>query len=155
MLHPVALAALAILVANDQLLKAAWPGFVTGKLSDIAGLIVAPLALQAASEVGTWAVGRWRGPSLTVLALSIAVVGLGFAAVQVWEPATDAYRWGLGAAQWPFRVLVAAVTSASPPGVVPVLATGDSEDLIALPTLAITWWLGRRRIREALPAVAP
>ena len=87
-LHPVALIALAVLVLNDQVLKAAWPGFVTGKLSDIAGLIVAPLALQAAWEVGDMGVGRWRGPSLTVLAVSIAVVGLGFAAVQIWEPAT-------------------------------------------------------------------
>jgi hypothetical protein len=154
LLHPVVLVALAILVANDQVLKAAWPGFVTGKLSDVAGLIIAPLGLQAAWEVGTWAVGRWRGPSLTVLALSIAVVGLGFAAVQAWEPATDAYRWGLGAAQWPFRAIGALLTDASLPRVAPVLATGDAEDLIALPTLAITWWLGRRRIGAALPAGA-
>ncbi len=152
LLHPVALIALAVLVLNDQVLKAAWPGFVTGKLSDIAGLIVAPLALQAAWELGAWIVGRWRGPSRTVLAVSIAVVGLAFAAVQIWEPATDAYRWSLGVAQWPFRALAAAVTGAPSPSVVPVVATGDAEDLVALPALAITWWLGRRRIWEGQPA---
>ncbi len=154
LLHPVVLVALALLFVNDQVLKAAWPGLLTGKLSDLAGLIVAPLTLQAAWEVGTWAVGRWRGPSLTVLTTSIALVALGFATVQLWEPATDAYRWGLGAAQWPFRALAAALTGAPPPGLVPVLATGDAEDLIALPTLAITWWLGRRRIGAALPVGA-
>ena len=47
LLHPVALVALAILIVNDRLLKDAWPGPVTGKLSDVAGLVVAPLASGA------------------------------------------------------------------------------------------------------------
>jgi hypothetical protein len=152
LLHPVVLVAMAVLALNDQLLKAAWPGFVTGKLSDVAGLIVAPLALQAAWEVASWVVGRWRGPSTRVLALSIAVVGLGFAAIQVWEPATDAYRWGLGFAQWPFRAVAAAMAGGPIPSLVPVVALADAEDLLALPALAVTWWLGRRRIATARPA---
>ena len=36
--HPVTLAALALLVVNDRVLKGALPGAVTGKLSDVAGL---------------------------------------------------------------------------------------------------------------------
>jgi hypothetical protein len=151
LLHPVVLVALAVLALNDQLLKAIWPGFVTGKLSDLAGLIVAPLALQAAWEVASWAVGRWRGPSSAVLAVSTVAVGLAFAAMQVWEPATDAYRWGLGAAQWPFRVVAAAFAGAPAPDIAPVTAVADAEDLVALPILAVTWWLGRRRIGDALP----
>ena len=153
LVHPVVLAALAVLALNDQVLKAAWPGFVTGKLSDIAGLFVAPLALQAAWEVASWAVGRWRGPSSMALAVWIVVVGFAFAAIQVWEPATDAYRWGLGAAQWPFRALAAGLAGAPAPHIAPVTAVADAEDLAALPALAVTWWLGRRRIEEArLPA---
>ncbi|WP_345393526.1 hypothetical protein [Nonomuraea salmonea] len=31
-----------VLLVNDHLLKAAFPGVVTGKLSDVAGLLVAP-----------------------------------------------------------------------------------------------------------------
>jgi hypothetical protein len=31
-----------VLLLNDHLLKQAWPGLVTGKLSDVAGLVVAP-----------------------------------------------------------------------------------------------------------------
>jgi hypothetical protein len=85
--------ALAVLVLNDQVVPAAWPGFVTGTLSAIAGLIVAPLALQAVWEVVTWASGRWHGPSEQALVLAIILVGVGFVAVQVWPPATDAYRW--------------------------------------------------------------
>ena len=97
LLHPVALGALVVLALNDRLLKAAWPGPITGILSDVSGLIAAPLALQALWEVVTWVAGRWAGPSRRVLAVAIVVVGVAFALVQVWPLATDAYRIGLGA----------------------------------------------------------
>ena len=63
--------ALAVLVLNDHVAKAAWRGFVTGKLSDIAGLFLAPLVVQAAWELVRWATGRWTGPSMTALAVAI------------------------------------------------------------------------------------
>ncbi|WP_433351553.1 hypothetical protein ACQP25_00740 [Microtetraspora malaysiensis] len=40
--HPVTVLALAVLLLNDHVLKGLWPGPVTGKLSDVAGLVVAP-----------------------------------------------------------------------------------------------------------------
>ncbi|GAA3143460.1 hypothetical protein [Nonomuraea roseoviolacea] len=40
--HPVTVAGVVVLLLNDHLLKQTWPGFVTGKLSDVAGLVVAP-----------------------------------------------------------------------------------------------------------------
>ena len=48
-LHPVSLAALALCAINDHLLKGAnlLPSFVTGKLSDFAGLLFFPLFLTA------------------------------------------------------------------------------------------------------------
>ncbi len=107
LLHPVVLGAVGLLAVNDQVLKAAAPGPLTWILSDVAGLIVAPLALQAGWEVLVWALGRWHGPSGRVLAVAVALVAIGFTAVQLWPPATDAYRVGLGLAQWPFRVVVA------------------------------------------------
>jgi hypothetical protein len=143
----VPIAALALWVLNDRALKAAWPGPVTGKLSDVAGLVVVPLALQAAWEVVAWLGGRWSSPSTRVLAIAIGVVGIGFAAAQVWSPASAAYAWGLGLAQWPFRVLAAIATGVPPPGLAPVVAVADAEDLLALPALAVTWWAGRRRFR--------
>jgi hypothetical protein len=149
LLHPVFLAALALLIVNDQLLKLAWPGVVTGKLSDAAGLVVAPLVLQAAWEIGEWRAGRWRGPTLAVLVVAIVVVGFTFAAVQAWPSATEAYRWILGAAQWPFRATAALATGAVVPDVAPVLATADAGDLMALPSLAIAWLVGRGRVPSA------
>jgi len=45
LLHPAALAALVALVVNDHALKERFPGVVTGKVSDLAGMVVAPLVL--------------------------------------------------------------------------------------------------------------
>ncbi|MFG1680646.1 hypothetical protein ACGFNP_10775 [Nonomuraea sp. NPDC049269] len=45
-----------VLLLNDHLLKQVWPGFVTGKLSDVAGLVVAPplvaLVLARRADLG-------------------------------------------------------------------------------------------------------
>ncbi len=145
LLDPVVAIAVAVLVLNDHVAKAIWPGPVTGIASDVAGLIVAPLVLQAAWEIGVlggralaWAVdasprrhdrrrGRRvrRGPALA--------------------PATDGYRWGLAALQWPVRAIAAIIDSAAVPEVRPVRAVADAADLLALPALAITWWRGLRR----------
>ena len=145
-LHPVAIVALVVLVLNDRVLKAAWPGPVSGILSDVAGLVVAPLAVVAAWEVGAWALGRWHGPSRRVLAVAIVVVGVAFAAVQVWPPATEAYRIGLGLLQWPFAAVAAIVAGSAVPAPRPVVAVADIEDLLALPALAVSWWAGSRRV---------
>ncbi|GIH24228.1 hypothetical protein Aph01nite_25380 [Acrocarpospora phusangensis] len=44
--HPLTVAAVAVLLLNDHVFKALWPGVVTGKLSDFAGLVVAPPLLN-------------------------------------------------------------------------------------------------------------
>lgn len=149
LLHPVVLGAVVVLAVNDQVLKAAAPGPATWILSDAAGLIVAPAVLQAMTEVVAWAVGWWRGPERRVVLASIVVVGVGYAAVQLWPPATDAYRVGLGLAQWPFRLLLALAQGQPMPAVAPVQAVGDAFDLLALPALGVSWWLGRRRLDRA------
>ena len=53
LLTPTWVAALALLVANDHWLKGSGmlPGVVTGKLSDFAGMIVAPVLLAALLRV--------------------------------------------------------------------------------------------------------
>ncbi|GLW96464.1 hypothetical protein [Microtetraspora sp. NBRC 16547] len=44
--HPLTVIATVLLLLNDHLFKSLWPGLVTGKLSDVAGLIVAPPLLN-------------------------------------------------------------------------------------------------------------
>jgi hypothetical protein len=50
LLHPLPLAAIAVTALNDHLLKASglFPGWLTGKLSDVAGLFFFPIAVVAA-----------------------------------------------------------------------------------------------------------
>lgn len=53
--HPTLAVALAVLVLNDHVLKDLWPGLVTGKLSDIAGVFV--VAVVASALTGRRSVG--------------------------------------------------------------------------------------------------
>jgi hypothetical protein len=150
LIHPLALAAVAVLIVNDHWAKESYANALTGKLSDVAGLLFFPLLLQATIEVVCAATRRsWR-PSRGVLvgcALTTAVV---FAAINLAPPAAELYRHGLGAMQWPFRALAAAVTGASVPGVIPVQHTLDPTDLVALPFAGVAIWLGWPRTREVL-----
>lgn len=45
---PVFVLSVAVLLANDHVLKAAWPGLITGKLSDVAGVSMVAVLLTAA-----------------------------------------------------------------------------------------------------------
>jgi hypothetical protein len=126
LLHPVPLAAVVVLVVNDHLLKGAGllPGWLTGKLSDLAGLLFFPLFLTAAATALRWLAGR-RDARLTprALHLALAATGLVFASIKL-SPA------------------VAAAVGALP----------DRTDLVALVMLVPAWALGRaelaRRARD-------
>ena len=60
LLHPAFLGSVALLLVNDHVFKAASPSVVTGKLSDVAGLVVLPVLLCVLAGVSTrraaWAV---------------------------------------------------------------------------------------------------
>jgi hypothetical protein len=145
LLHPVALAAIALLVLNDHVLKAAYGTWWTGKLSDLAGMLFFPLLLQAIVEVGQSASrSSWR-PSRAVLVASAAATACVFAAINLFEPVAELYRHGLGGLQWPFRALASLASGAGVPGLAPVKHTLDPSDLIALPTVGLAIWLGWRR----------
>jgi hypothetical protein len=147
LLHPLLLGAVAVLLLNDHVLKAHWPSWWTGKLSDVAGLAMFPLLLQ-----GLWEWASARGvrdfqPSRAVLVACVVLTAVGFSAVKLSVPAADAWRWGLGALQWPARAAWALASGARLPGVVPVVHTLDGTDLFTLPALAVSWVLGWRRCR--------
>lgn len=137
LLGPAALLAVALLVLNDHVLKAHAPGVVTGKLSDLAGLIFFPLLLAAAAEHA----GLRRGRT-AVIAAALAT-GAVFAAIKLWEPAGDLYRIGLAALQWPFRALAAALTDTALPALGRARLTADPTDLLVLPVLIVPVLLAR------------
>lgn len=63
LLHPLFIGSLALLLLNDFYLKYAYPGFLTGKLSDFAGLIVLPVFCRVLSP----------GVSKKILLIAVAV----------------------------------------------------------------------------------
>jgi hypothetical protein len=144
LVHPVPLVAMLVLALNDHWAKAAFPGLVTGKVSDFAGLAFFPLLLQAG-----WEVALRRPASHRVLRRATVVTGLVFALTKTWPPANDAWAWALGVLQWP-----ALAVARGQPAPVPVLAVCDPTDLVALPALGLALWAGRGRGADA-PAATP
>jgi hypothetical protein len=72
------LGAVALLVVNDWVLKGAGllPGWLTGKLSDLAGMLVAPVVLAALLALG-------RVPPAAARLVAATAVGISFAALKL------------------------------------------------------------------------
>jgi hypothetical protein len=83
MLHPLTLISFALLVVNDHFLKWAHPSWLTGKLSDVAGMVLAPIVLSAAT--------RHKAP--VVCAFAVAIV---FTLAKTWSPANHVWCSTLG-----------------------------------------------------------
>jgi hypothetical protein len=113
--HPLWWSALALLLLNDHVLKTAHvlPGALTGKLSDVAGMLVAPplLALLIGAQRKA---ARWIAP---------AAVGLTLCAIKLAPSAAHALEAALTAIGVPSRIWV------------------DASDLWALCALPIGGWL--------------
>lgn len=134
MTHPAIVAAVLLLVLNDHVFKQLWPGWISGKLSDFAGLAFFPLLLAGLIEI----VAPGMRGRRSLLAAAIAATAMVFTAVQLVPPAADAYRVSLGWLQWPFRLL--ADPSAE---VALVRLTPDPSDLVALPAVLVSWLVHR------------
>ncbi|MBE3012370.1 hypothetical protein IL992_24720 [Microbispora sp. NEAU-D428] len=74
--HPATVAAIGVLIVNDRVLKPQWPGVLTGKLSDLAGMLVAPPlpALLAAYAAGIARRDVARARVLAVLPAAVFAV---------------------------------------------------------------------------------
>lgn len=134
LLHPVVLVAIALLVVNDHVLKSAAPSWWTGKLSDLAGLVFFPLVLAACVD-GVHRAARPR----RLVATSAAWTAVVFTLVKTLPAATDAFRWAVGALQWPLQALA---SGSFHHAVAPVSAVTDPTDLFALPACAVALYLG-------------
>lgn len=137
LLHPVPLLALALLLANDWLLKPhGWaPAVVTGKLSDVTGLVVAPLLCTAALDCALWLATRLGSGLLWDFSLgrgrlwaAALAVGALFSAVKLSPALAHEVVAAGGRAGLSWRI------------------ASDPTDLLALPALALAVWLGRRAI---------
>lgn len=133
MLHPAVVASVALLVVNDQLLKRWYPGAVTGKLSDVAGIAFLPILIVSLLEVMRRACGARRTRATTTeAATAIVATVVVFAAVKTWGPAGELFRIVDGWLQWPFAALADLARGRSIPGVHRVDLVADPTDLVAL-----------------------
>jgi hypothetical protein len=135
LLRPAPLGAVLVLVLNDWLLKpsGALPSALTGKLSDLAGLLFAPLLVTALLDLALLAAARAGAPvdfSLGPRRLLGAVLSIGvlFTTVKLWPPAAAALVDAAGVLGLDWRI------------------APDPSDLFALPALAVALWLGWREI---------
>lgn len=143
LLHPVPVLAIAVLVLNDHWGKFAFPGLLTGKLSDVAGMVFFPLMLQAMLEV----LDRREPfrPSRRALLGCAVATGLVFSAINLHPAAARVYEVGLGVIQWPFRMLLAM-------GWVPRAEVGhtlDPWDVVAAPFVIASVAVGWKRTEHA------
>ncbi|MFG1650518.1 hypothetical protein ACGFIE_11345 [Micromonospora sp. NPDC049275] len=115
--HPVTLLALAVLLVNDHVLKPAFPGPLTGKLSDVTGLVLAP---PLVAVLLTLLVPRL--PTRAAALVGLVAVGAGFAAVK-----SSGYAAELASSAW---------TALAGPS----LVRADWTDLLTLPALGLAWW---------------
>ncbi len=137
LLHPTVLLALVVLLVNDWLAKPspAVPGWLSGKLSDVAGLVAAPLCATAVIVCTLWLVARLRAGRLVDFSLgrgrlfgAVFACAAGFAAVKLSPGAAHALEQAAGWIGLDWRV------------------ASDPTDLAALPAIALAVWLGRREI---------
>lgn len=147
LLHPVFLVALGCWLVNDHLLKQALPSWWTGKLSDAAGLVVAPICL--AVLVRSQRASRARAS--TLLRWSSAVVAMVFTGIQLWPWLANLYAHVLGGVQWPWHAALALFGGEPCPALIPVVHTMDPTDVWMLPFAATGWILYRRRTRPHEP----
>ena len=116
--HPAAVGAVALLILNDHVFKITHPGWVTGKLSDLAGLASFPLLV--AVVVGPMA-RRYT------FAAAASVTAVGFVAIKTSVRANEAALGVMEAVLGtPSRMVV------------------DSWDLLAMPAMYIAWAIWRR-----------
>ena len=143
MLSSTALLALALWLFNDHVLKRVAPGFLSGKLSDAASLIVLPIALQAAWELRCPADGFFPSRKATLWCCT-AVLSV-FTLMETTALGSLLFRWTLALLQWPVRALVARAWVRPQP----VQHWSDAADLITLPALYLPYRLGLVRARRA------
>ncbi len=148
LLHPLPLGAILVMAVNDHWWKEGYPGLLSGKISDAAGMIFFPLFLQALWECAQAAAGRDWQPSRRALAACAVASALVLAAIKLSPLAGELYTYAWGALQWPLR----AAASGSLPKIVPVALTQDPTDVLMAPFAALA--LLPRRSEEPAHALA-
>jgi len=137
--------AVVVLFANDHVLKHAFPGFITGKLSDVAGMIFFPVLLTVLLWALVPASRRTDAAHDRLLALACVATAVVFTLTKSTALGNEAYRVGWGALQWPYRALVALAHHRTLPRLIRVVLVRDPSDVLAVPFVLVAYAAARRR----------
>lgn len=150
LLHPLVLAALGLWAVNDHVLKSAFPGQVTGKLSDVACLIVVPAMVAAAIELFRSRGGRTTEPANGWLIAGAVVAAATMVLINIWLPAAWLYEHGMGVVQWPLQTAGNLAAGAPLHAPVRVQLTMDWTDIFTAPCVLVPIALARRRSQRGI-----
>lgn len=117
-----------IIAANDWILKARWPGWISGKLSDFGLCFLLPIILVSLGEWVTWLwtlsqQRRWTPPGPILSGLACGVTILYFTLLQL-SP-----TWSVFHTAWLHSLF----------SNIRFVATPDPTDLLALPMVGLAW----------------
>lgn len=91
LLRPLPLAGLLLMAINDHALKPRFPGWWTGKLSDVGVLLYFPALLVSAIAYARWALGlRWR-PTRRGVLIAAVFSGLALSAINLSPALAELY----------------------------------------------------------------
>ena len=131
MLHPVVLLFLGLWLVNDHLLKRLMPGALSGKLSDVACLIVVPVMALTVVELFTSEENHRRRVVCLILAGAFAAGAM--VSINIWTPAARLYEHSMGVLQWPLQVVGNLIHGQAPRAPVAVRLTMDASDAWTAP----------------------
>ena len=120
--HPLTIAAVLTMLVNDQLFKALWPGWWTGKLSDVAWAVFAPFII--AVLVAVLVPRRFKHQERMVLWIAVAVAGGLYGLFNSWAPFHESVVGIL-------HRLVGWEATLTP----------DATDSLALLAFPVSWWI--------------
>ncbi|RKE22713.1 hypothetical protein [Streptomyces sp. TLI_171] len=127
--HPGTLLAVLLLAFNDRVAKHGWPGGLTGKLSDVAWMVVAPPVFALLPT----AVLRLRGDRPAAVGIAFTAASFAFAKSTAAGAESASRLWSLTGVE--------------------SRTVADRTDLLALPALMVSWWLWRHRPDRRLLAL--
>lgn len=109
-LHPIPAVAVFVLFINDHYLKQTFPGFITGKISDFAGVFFLPLYLCAlVGLIVTYGIRSCSQPfrlTKSRLLLAIAFTDFIFISVKIWPTANSFYLTTMSHIGLPSRLVM-------------------------------------------------
>lgn len=133
------LVATVLLVANDTSGKGHWPGFVTGKASDAAGLFLLPVVLIAALEVVRNLKGLPWAYRRRDAAIVCIVVACGFIGVKGAPLGATLYGHVLGIVRWPLSAMINVASGQGLPELAVVDVVADPSDILTLPAVLLAF----------------